>query len=55
MLVHKAADIVDFVMYNHVQVLLGRVLGNVGESEFLGHFGGRTVRRQSVAVRSEVG
>lgn len=39
-LIHKATNIVDFVMHNHEQVLLGGMLGNIGEGEFLGHRGG---------------
>lgn len=36
MLIHEARAVVDLVMDDHVDVLLGRVLGDVGNGEFLG-------------------
>jgi hypothetical protein len=39
-LIYEACRIVDLVMYNHVQVLLGVVLRDIGVGEFLvGHCG----------------
>jgi hypothetical protein len=37
MLVDKAGRIVDLLMNDHVQILLGVMLCDLGESEFLGH------------------
>lgn len=40
MLVNELADVVDFVVDDHVKVILGVVLRNVRESEFGGHLVG---------------
>lgn len=45
MLIDEAAAVVYFIVQNHVQILLGRVLGNFGDCEFLGHCGGRCSMR----------
>jgi hypothetical protein len=39
-LVDERAGIVDLVVHDHVEVLLGGVLGHLGVGEFLRHFGG---------------
>lgn len=40
MLIHKSCSIVDLVVYDHIDILLARVLRDLGVCEFLGHFGG---------------
>jgi hypothetical protein len=38
MLVDKGGGVVDLVVDDNVQILLGAVLGHVGEGQLFGHF-----------------
>ena len=43
MLINKAGNIVDLVVNDHVEILLGGVCLDIGESELLRHFEGSFV------------
>lgn len=46
MLINEAADVVDLIVNDHVQILLGGVRRNLGESELLRHLFFYSLRRR---------